>query len=280
MIKGFAHRKKFMGISITGRKCWLMCKFCRGFYLKNMLDAHGPKLKLENLYNRGVRGILLSGGFRKDGTLPIEEYIPILREFKLAHSEFVINGHLGLLKDVNVISELKDIVDVIDYEFNLNQNYLFLRNLAFKPDVYIKSLDRYLDAGLYVVPHVILDYPSFNEEIMIKELKSISDRDVDTITMLVFIPTPSTEFKSYKVDPKKVIKHVELARRYFNGEIYLGCMRPLSVKRSLDIYVAKEGIVKRIANPHHEVSNYVDVKMYDACCSLPEKLLNRFKIEA
>lgn len=230
------------------------------------------------LYDRGVRGILLSGGFTKEGALPLAEYVPVLKRFKSARPNFVMSVHPGLLNDMNVISELKNSIDVVDFEFNLNQNYLLLRNLPFKPKIYIETLDKYLETGLYVVPHITLDYPGFSEGTLVNELKALSDRDIDAVTILIFIPVISTRFSDYNINTKEVIKHISLVRKHFDGRIYLGCMRPASVKRLVDVYAVKEGIAERVANPYHRLAKSANVEMYDACCSLPERLLHQFKM--
>ncbi|MEM1911045.1 MAG: radical SAM protein, partial [Sulfolobales archaeon] len=46
-------------------------------------------------YNNGVRGFLISGGFNRDGYLPIgREFIDYLKEFKRRNQVF-LSVHLG-----------------------------------------------------------------------------------------------------------------------------------------------------------------------------------------
>jgi len=55
-------------------------------------------------------------------------------------------------------------------------------------------------------------------------------------------------------------------------------MRPYTVKRFLDRVAVEEQLVDRIANPYQPVVREYSEKMlfYDACCSLPEHVLDRF----
>ena len=61
------------------------------------------------------------------------------------------------------------------------------------------------------------------------------------------------------------------------GRVSLGCMRPFSIKGVLDREAISNGLVERIANPSPEVVREFKLELYDACCSLPEEVLEGFR---
>ncbi|AFL66089.1 radical SAM protein [Desulfurococcus amylolyticus] len=276
-MKYFMHLRKFTTISITGPACMLNCRFCRGRYLKNMVDLSkgDPGKTLRELFESGVRGILISGGFTREGRLPIEGYVDYLMDGKRKYG-FIYNAHLGLQKDIELLNSLKRLIDVVDFEFTLS-NYIikYIRGLNLSGDSYIETLNKMIEAGLHVVPHLYLWHPGFTRDIFTREIKVIEEHGLREITLLVYIPEsrnmalPSTS---------TLINNLRYARKVFGGKIYLGCMRPYQVKNNLDRVAVEEELVERIANPVHELISD-NSELYDACCSLPEHLLSGFKLE-
>ena len=75
--------KCFQPVTITGKKCSLNCKHCSQHYLGHMAQADTPE-KLLNvcriLKKQGAPGVLLSGGSRKDGTIPLDEIADTIQQ--------------------------------------------------------------------------------------------------------------------------------------------------------------------------------------------------------
>lgn len=282
-MKYFVHYKKFVVVSLTGYSCWLNCKFCRGKYLRNMLpfsqDTAFDRFRI--LFEKGVRGILLSGGFTTEGFLPIRGYLEQLKNAKKEYG-FVYNAHLGLLQDKDLLSSLSEVIDVVDFEFTTSSFIInYIRNLKFSYNVYIKSLELMLDAGLHVVPHVYLWHPRSNAEVLRREFSILQDHGIEEVTLLVYIPMNKNITKSIRTE--KLLEMLRMIKGKYDAKLYLGCMRPKEIKPDFDKYVVSEGLVERIANPSFDIVRereaYYGVEIYDACCSIPEGLLNTFKFE-
>ena len=63
------YENAFPPITVTGFECELDCKHCHKHYLKHMIPIKTPEelVKVcEKLHRKGVKGVLLSGGSRKD----------------------------------------------------------------------------------------------------------------------------------------------------------------------------------------------------------------------
>ncbi|MFP3202085.1 MAG: radical SAM protein [Sulfolobus sp.] len=281
MVLAFRIMRKFTVISITGGSCSLNCFYCTAKYINSMEPALTPetlKKKIESLYQRGVRGFLISGGFNEKGELPIKPFISTLRELKRKYEDIVFNIHPGLL-DLQTIEELSDVVDIVDYEFAYSPKAFYSKGLKErKREDYIKTLEWLIDRGpKYVVPHIMLGLPNDDPY---KAIEIIATYKPYLLNFLVFIPTkgtPSERVKNPSLD--EVLELMRFGSRLMNGKVSLGCMRPFSLKQELDRIVIKEGIVERIANPANNVVKEFSLKLYDACCSLPEELLPKFKLE-
>jgi len=221
---------------------------------------------VRELYASGVRGLLLSGGFRSNGTLPIEPYLDKLRIVK---SEFnlIISAHLGLVTNRDILYCLRGLIDIVDYEFTLSSFIVnYVRGFNFSPERYVKSLVRIIGSGLRVIPHVYAWHPEINKDIFREELRVISDFGIEEITLLTYIDP----FKTYEpIKLAKVVEsYVEYARRVFPGRIYMGCMRPGYIKSLLDPVLVSRGLVDRVANPYYKVLREHPGEIYDACCSV------------
>ncbi|MCD6301035.1 MAG: radical SAM protein, partial [Staphylothermus sp.] len=121
MVLAFIPSKKFPAISITGTKCWLMCSYCMGRYLKGMNHVHSPDelMKTAEYYaERGAIGLLISGGFTREGKLPLKPYIKTIKEIKKKY-DLVISIHTGLIDKEEAFMLREAGVDIIDYEFIL-----------------------------------------------------------------------------------------------------------------------------------------------------------------
>ncbi|MEM4488504.1 MAG: radical SAM protein [Desulfurococcaceae archaeon] len=275
--KYFVPFKRYKPLSLTGSWCALKCRFCEGRYLKNMVPVNPDNVEevLLDLYQRGVRGVLISGGFRPDGTLPIEPYIDKLRRVK-KRLNMVMSAHLGLVKDPHVLQDLKDVIDVVDYEFTLSPYIIkSVRGLSVEPGDYIKSLKLITEAGLRVVPHMFAWHPGASVKSVEKELHILEDMDVREITLLVYVD------EAYRLAARQLASLVEElvvhARDVFSGKLYLGCMRPGFLKPLLDTNIVERGYVERIANPYYRLRNKLPGEVYDACCSLDDSALTMFK---
>lgn len=265
----FTPRYRYVPLSLTGSWCALGCKFCKGRYLVNMLHVTPSSFvdAMRELYASGVRGVLLSGGFRRDAMLPIEPYVDKLG---LVRSEcgIFISAHLGLVTDRDLLLSLRELIDVVDYEFTLSQFIInYVRGLAFGAGRYVEALTRIIECGLRVVPHIYVWHPEISVDALREELKTVGELGINEVTLLVYMD-PSTVYEPTKL-ARTVESYVELAANVFPGKLYMGCMRPSYIKPLLDPLLVERELVERIANPHYSVLREHPGEVYDACCSIP-----------
>ena len=276
MVLGFQHIRRFTVVSLTGARCWLNCRFCRARFLHSTLSARKEGLynTLRRLAQRGVRGVLVSGGFTRDARLPltfeeVEELRRARRDFNL-----LVSLHLGLEDRVEVLESLRDAVDIVDFEYTRSPYIaLWTRRLSVRDlHRYELALERMLEAGLHVVPHVFLWHPLRLGEELESELRALRDYGFGEATLLVYMGniTPS---------PERLKQLLERAHKVFDGRLYLGCMRPTVARKHLDPVAVKEGLVERIAAPSPRLAREAEIELYDACCSIPDSQLYRFKME-
>ena len=284
-VAAFRMMRLFAEVSLTGSRCELMCSHCRGVYLRHMLHPDpkpgGVMRLLERLYRLGVRGVLLSGGLRRDGSLMVGgEVIDELWEAK-RRLGLVFNMHTGFERRREILERLVGLVDVVDYEVSLSEWMVRrVRRLEMEPRETLRIMEMMLELGLDVVPHVYLWHPASTPQLLREELRAVDDLGARMVTLLVYIPPP---WDKVELPPaEKLVSLLKLAREVWPRELSLGCMRPYQVKRFLDAVAVEEGLVDRIANPYQPLARkaLAGARWYDACCSLPDHLLHIFAVEA
>lgn len=279
-VTAFIPGLKFPSISITGTYCHLGCDFCRSNYLKGMKSALTPK----ELYDvvryfvkRGARGVLISGGFNQNGVLPVEPFLPAIRDIKRDFN-IIVSIHAGLA-DEALATRLRDAkVDVVDFELVVDdyviRNVMHLRNRS--SNDFIKSLEVLSKYGPpYVVPHIPI---GLNYGRVTKEMEATNiavDNDPQLLIYLVLTPTDGTPMSSVKPpEVTDVVNVITYGRGVFNGEIALGCMRPWFMKYTLDFKVCELGVIDRVVNPLRKLIETYNLDVIEACCSIPRELLN------
>ncbi|MEM1620328.1 MAG: radical SAM protein [Metallosphaera sp.] len=279
MMAGFISKSKFTTISITGGQCSLNCFYCGTKYISSMEGAMSPEIfekTVRRLHSRGVKGFLVSGGFDRDGKLPVAPFLPVMRKLK-RELNLVFNLHPGL-QDRETIEEMRDVVDIVDFAFAYSPGSYHAKGIRAEREAYVKTLEDFIVRGPeYVVPHLMLGLPRDSEEDLRQEMELVSTFKPYLMNFLVVIPTPDTPSRALKVDLNKVIPLIEYGSRLMAGRTSMGCMRPYVIKEELDRAVLSKGLVQRIANPHHRVIREFNLPIYDACCSLPEKYLEEFR---
>jgi len=276
MVYGFMILKKFSVVSISGGSCSLSCTYCASTYIKSMEGAMSPEefyKLIKKRYEQGTRGFLISGGFSPRGELlNLRRVLPEMKKLKKELPDLIFNIHPGLL-DKDLIEELSDVVDIVDYEFAYSRRAFESKGLKDRnKEDYINTLEYFLENVRYVVPHIMLGFPDDDVE---ESIKLVSSMKPYLLNFLVLIPTKGTPSEKVELPSvNEILKLVELGSKLMNGKVSIGCMRPYRVKEELDKAVVERGLVERIANP----SRKVKVEMYDACCSLPEKYFKDFKM--
>lgn len=280
--KAFIPGKKFPDVSITGTACPLNCNYCQGHYLRGMELTPTPKKLYETvryLVRNGAKGVLISGGFNLDGTLPVEPFLPIIREIK-KDFDIVVSVHSGLVNKELAIKLREAKVDIVDYELIID--HVVIRDVMKlkkrKSEDFIKSFEILEKYGPpFVAPHVPI---GFNYGRIVKEKETIdliADYDPYVLIYLIFIPTKGTPMENAPIpDVKNVIELIKYGKERFKGETALGCMRPWIIKYVLDPLAYKLELVDRIVNPLKKHIEMFNMDIVEACCSVPKELLDKF----
>jgi len=260
---------KYPSVSITGSACWLMCSYCRGRFLKGMVHVSSPSELAEFAgahAARGGLGVLVSGGFTREGRLPVEPYIPVLKNIRERYG-LIVSVHPGFIP-VETMDALKRAgVDVVDYELVLDDYVLkYMKNLSLTSRDVVEHYWEMLERGpRYVVPHIPLAFTGSDEWVE-KAIEFLRDVEAEITVFLVNVySTPSVV--------NRVLRVLEKARSKLPGEISLGCMRPHRIKSVIDKVVVEQGLVDRIANPSRHVLEHYGLKLVETCCSIPRSIL-------
>jgi len=233
---------------------------------------------IKYLVRKGAKGILISGGFDPNGRLPIEPFLPVIREVKKKYN-IVISVHAGLV-DKNLAQKLRDHgIDIVDYELIVDPIVISkVKHLNKKPEDFIKSYEVLINHGPpYVAPHIPI---GFNYGRIVKEYEAIDivkDYNPYVTVFLVFIPTKNTPMEN--TNPPRIneiVNVLKCARQRISGEIALGCMRPWTMKHTLDEIVCRERLVDRIVNPLRRIIKKYGLETINACCSIPKEYLHLF----
>lgn len=269
--------RDFPTISVTGEGCALNCKHCGGKVLKTMYPAKTP----EELYTlcrkikaNGALGCLISGGCLPDGSVPLDDFVEIIRLVK-ADLGLRIFAHVGVvdferalrLKEAGVDAALLDVL-------GSNETIREVYNLNLTVESYENALKALSQVGLPFVPHVIvgLHYGRLKGEF--NALQIISRYKPSALVIIAFMPIHGTAMA--RVEPPKpldIARVLAVARVMFPEKpIALGCMRPKGKHRQeTDVLAIKAG-VDAIAFPAEEaikiaVEQGFKIGFSSYCCS-------------
>jgi len=250
----------FLNISLTGRYCELLCRHCRAILLEDMVDINlfnSPSDRTENrllkiLKKFGietVKGMLLSGGFDKNGILPLDDrIINEIREVKSqTKNQIKIFMHLGFMeKDtadalydcgidgvlVNVISDQ----DAIEKTYNLKNH---------NPDSFYKNIKVLKDAGLKVAPHIIIGLNDGKISGEFNSIEQLSSSGVDAIVFAIVKKiSKHFDFINPDINVNEIIELFDYTKKLVpDMPISLGCARPSGFNtEKLEIELLKRGI--------------------------------------
>jgi len=235
-----------------------------------MLSVDGPEdlVKLGiSAWKRGARGILISGGYTREGKLPIQPFLWAMRELK--RIGFIISVHTGPLDRKEAQDLGRAGVDIADFELMDENSFRIAKGLNLSHEDYLRGMEDLSGEGIEVVPHIIIGLPGFREGSLEGYISIIRDLKIRRTVILGFIPTPGTKFSNEAAPtPETLRRAAEKLKKV--SRVSLGCMRAPWLKREYDRVLL--GIVDRIANPH----NSLNLERVHACCSIPEELIDKF----
>jgi uncharacterized radical SAM superfamily protein len=269
---------RFPTISVTGKGCTLNCKHCGGRVLEAMHPATTPEKLLElgkKLKQNGASGCLVSGGCLPDGSVPLKQFIPVLKRIKhelglavIVHTGLVDDATAKALKGAEVDAALMDVI-------GSDETIKAICNLDLTVEDYANSLKALYEAGLNFVPHVIVGLHNGELRGELHALRMIARYKPSALVVIAFMPIRGTVMAEVKPpQPTDIAKVAATARLMFpETPIALGCMRPKGKHRAeTDILALKAG-VNAIAFPREEVVKYAENQGYKLsfspqCCAL------------
>ena len=269
---------RFIAVSLMGSSCRLMCDHCRTRMLKALHRASTPErflLLCENMHARGCRGMLLTGGCDRDGTIPLPPFASAAREARerwgyrfAAHTKLVTDDFARAAVAAGIDPLM---VDVVGDEDSLHEVY-HLRKHSLE-DVE-RSLDRAEAHGLRLAPHIMIGLARGRVVGERRALKMLQGRPLAALAIVAFTPLRHTPMADVKIDLPAVLEILEEARQAFpDTRLSLGCaktggkMQRQLEERALElgydaIAYPSEGVIARAREMGYEVT------LSEACCAL------------
>lgn len=254
---------KFVDISVTGRQCELMCDHCASKILWHMIPATTPDELVKvgrELKEKGIEGVLISGGSDKNGYVPLWEFFDAMKYLK-EELNLLLTCHVGLV-DEEYVQGLKEakvdavLLDIIGDNETIAQVYKLPHKTT---EDYDRSLKLLKEAGLRIVPHVIigLHYGKIKGEY--RAIDMIAKYEPDALVLVVIMPYYG-KAKFQLLPPPKTEETAEVifyARKQVqNSPVVIGCARPAGAERvKLDAYAVLAG-VNGIAFPAEGIVTY------------------------
>ncbi|HID93950.1 MAG TPA: radical SAM protein [bacterium (Candidatus Stahlbacteria)] len=268
----------FVPVSITGATCKLNCKHCSGRLLESMYWVKNPEKLFElgaKLYERGCKGMLITGGSLASGVVPLKQYASTIKELKEKFN-FRIAVHTGLVDEELAYKLSKANIDIAMIDIiGCNETIHEICHLNATAQNFKNSLELLTKYKIRVAPHVVLGlhYGQILGELQALEL--ISAYDIACLVLVILSPLLGTPMES--VVPPSALEACKVflqARRMFaKTPMLLGCARPTGQhKTQTDIYAVKAGF-NGIAYPADGIINFakklgLKPKFSEYCCSL------------
>jgi uncharacterized radical SAM superfamily protein len=274
-------QESFLNISITGNDCQLQCRHCRGELLKGMIAVKSSKrlvaLAEKYLKSGKLKGMLISGGFDKNGKLPFAGIIDGIKEIKAKYPYLTLYIHTGFLSMEEIKALKSSGVDAVltnlikskkDIEYVYNLRVMTYRD-------YTNTIKMLKSNGLKVSPHIIIGLENgelSDEFTMVEDAIGLK---VDSIVFVILKKASADiDFPSSKVPHKDIIRLIEHARGLSPDMLLsFGCAKPPGRDRHLlEIGLIKAGI-DAIAFPSEKTVNYaVENKIahtfLEKCCAI------------
>lgn len=278
----------FPTLSITGDACILCCKHCGGHYLKNMIPCTSPDALLKEcikLSSKGVRGVLLSGGYNGEGYVPFEPFLDVIERVKHETGLF-ISAHTGLSPEWLSKEMGRAGIDLADFDLIGDDDTIELvlgtKRTVDDYRLVMKALKRSIP---YVVPHICVGLHGGRLRGEFRALELAADIEPPLIVLLVLTPTPGTVFENLAPPSLGDFKNVavEARLRFPKAKLALGCMRPRdSARFEIELAALQVG-VDRIELPSEQTlaaarSMGLLVRELHACCAVPDEVVSNLNL--
>lgn len=265
----FQPGEAYIPVSITGAWCQLLCEYCRGRWLRGMVYAETPD-KLRRLVEKRAHrltGILISGGFTRDGRLPYKPFLDVLRWVRRRYPHLIISMHTGFVGDRREAEKLTDIVDFVDYEVPLTRSQLKMMRLTWRTvEDYVYDAAMLQDAGLAVAPHILLGLPGASLQEELTSLRLLLRHVKPEVLVVLYYTDAAPDVRGALVELERVAK---TAKAYVSS-LALGCMRPIWLRRIDYLFL---NLFDRIAAPSPRLRTMLRLQPLPYCCAVPLNLL-------
>jgi uncharacterized radical SAM superfamily protein len=260
--------KAVYSISITGGFCQLQCGHCSGRFLSGMKASTTPGNLVRSFIKAkegGARCILISGGFTREGKLPISGFIDALREGK-RKTGLTVEVHSGVVGDKEIESLGRGGVDALLLDVIGDQETIsdYIGG-TWKVRDYERIMETARKWIPVVAPHILVGVSNGEIKGEFNALDMVAKGNVDALALLTLID------EDYKPKVDEVKKVMEYARRKIKADLTLGCMRNRGsgglILERMAIDLGFDGI----ANPSKKAAEYANSKGFtvievDGCC--------------
>jgi uncharacterized radical SAM superfamily protein len=269
-------RGDYPAISMTGKKCSLLCDHCKGQLLRSMPAALTPEELVEKAIQyekKGCHGILITGGCDRQGRLPWKEFLPAVKEIKRKTGLFV-SGHSGIL-DVETARGFKDagidqaLMDVIGDD----STYQKISHVNHGVSKIYDTIKYLADEGIDFIPHIICGLENGSIRYEEKALETVAKFNPRQLVIISLMPLPKTPLWGRTPPTAEEIAEIIVKARFLMPDtiLSLGCARQRgdSKKETLAI----DAGINRMAIPSEEAiehaKNYgLEIKYQKTCCSV------------
>lgn len=270
-------KNSFVNISVTGKACALNCEHCQKNLLQSMIPVTGGnELKIlgENLVSKKCQGVLISGGATSTGEVPLDNYFDAIHHLKELGLKVLVHTGLATRKTAKRLKEAgadQALLDVIGAQETIERVY----HLDREPSDFFESMEALAEAGLDVIPHIIvgLDFGRIVGEY--EALEMVTRIKTNTIVIVVLSPLMGTPMESVVPAKAEDVGRITAIARIANPNAYLtmGCARPPGTSKKLMERLAIQAGITGIAYPIDETIEYakgqgLKVLFKDTCCSL------------
>jgi len=274
----------FVNLSVTGEACACRCDHCDGKLLQSMIGTPTPiemRRVVDQLLDKGCRGILVSGGANSKGQVPLLPFAETMAYASqmglkvLVHSGLIDRETAANLKEADVDQVLLDVIgdqDTIRQVYHLDQ----------RPVDYLQAMLFCREFDLNIAPHVVigLHYGHIRGEM--RALEMIQQADPEAVILVVLTPACGTVMAVVQPPTIEEVGEIIAAARVINPftPISLGCARPPGqYKRQVEIQAVDCG-VNGISYPDEATVVYAESKgletmFTEECCSLIVRSIKR-----
>jgi lipoyl synthase len=270
---------RFTAVSLTGSKCALQCDHCKSSVLEGMRAIPSGQSLFElaqGLAARGGRGLLVSGGMSVEGRVPhldhLEDIVRVKRELGqkvILHTGLVDRESARAMKAAGVDGAF---IDIIGADETIHQVYhLKKKHVADFED----SLAALCEAGLTVVPHIVLGLhygKMLGEE---NALEIVARYSVSALILVILMPILSTPMREIEPPPAEEVGgfFARARLRLPATPVYLGCARPGGAHKRMTDRLAVDMGLNGIAYPAegivaHARGRGLEPTFHETCCSI------------